>query len=288
MRSRVRAAATAPPTSDPAIHDVLTSIRWELREQRRTLNSLLQAAAAPTLAEVDQFVAERRLGFFETLDKISSERLSFARYGDGEMRLMLRRDYNLGFQKNSLALGEALMGLFTEQKYREKVLIGFPHVYRGSYWSGVWADLWPEFKMLASQVPQFGLTHVSRPLFFEAARPGALHAWRKLWDGCTACIITGKGSRFELVPALFDNLKQVRYIYSLPKDAFDDLPRVRERVDRAPAADIYLISLGPAGTILAADLGAVGKWALDIGHISDSYRVAYESAKYPERLPLVR
>jgi hypothetical protein len=288
MRSGKALSAIRPASFEKELLEALSGIRWELRQQKRLQESLLTATTSELIYEIQTFAEERRLGFMETLDRIEAEHLNLARYGDGEMRLMLRLDYDLGFQKNSPALGAALRALFTDEKYREKVLLGFPYVYRGQYWAGVWADLWPEFKGLASQIPQYGITHVSRPVFFETTGDAGVQAWRRLWDGKTACIITGKNSRFDLVPQLFDNLKDVRFIRSLPTNAFVDLPRVRAEIRKAPDADIYLLALGPSGTLLAADLALEGRWALDIGHISDSYKVAFEGGKWPERTPFTR
>jgi hypothetical protein len=107
---------------------LLRSIESELMNQRRYLETLRATAAGPILDDVQRFSDERRLGYLETLDHLYDNRMSFARFGDGELRLMLRDDYNLGFQRNSVELQRALRALFTDEKYRDKVLLGFPYV----------------------------------------------------------------------------------------------------------------------------------------------------------------
>lgn len=287
LSSQSRGAAVAPPPV-AGEGELLQSIKSELDYQRRYLEILRATAAAPILEDVQRFADERRLGYLETLDHLYDNRASFARYGDGEIRLMFRDDYNIGFQKNSVDLQQALRALFLDDKYRDKVLLGFPYVWRGAYWATVWTDVWPQYRELASHVPVYGLTQVTRPLFFTMTGDRGVQAWRRMWDNKRVCVITGKNSRFTLLPELFDNVADVRYIHSLPKNAFTDVPRVLEDVRSGPDADLYLLSLGPSGTVLAAELAVEGRWALDIGHISASYRVAFQGARYPERESAVR
>lgn len=279
--------ASNGPEPDETL-EVLRAIKAELVEHRRYLEVLRLAATSEVVNDVQRFADERRMDYFETLDYIYEHKVSFARYGDGEMRLMFRDEYNLGFQRNSVALRRALKALFLDHKYRDKVLLSFPYVWRGVYWSGVWTDLWPEYHELAKHVPRYGITQVTRPLFFQNAKDEGVQAWRRMWDGKRVCIITGKNSRFEMIPELFDNIADVHFVHSLPKHAFDDIPRVLEEVRTSPQADLYLLSLGPAGTILAAELGVEDRWALDIGHISDSYHSGIKGAEYPERKAFTR
>jgi hypothetical protein len=108
--------------------------------------------------------------------------------------------------------------------------------------------------------------------------------WRDVWAGAEVCVVTGEGSRFELVPELFDNIKSSRYVYSTPVNAYADLPRLMEALESEDPDQLYLISLGPAGTLVAAWLARMGRWAIDIGHISDSWANVFNSGAWPESL----
>ncbi|BCJ33423.1 hypothetical protein Athai_09260 [Actinocatenispora thailandica] len=267
---------------------VLQKILTELQEQRQYLEIFRLAMTGPILDDVESVVEPRQLGFLETLAEIRKNRLSFARFGDGELRMMLRPDYTLRFQRNSPELRQALRALLTEPRYRDEpnLLLGLPFPYGVRHWSGVWADIWPQLRPLVADLDRFGTTHVSRPVFFSYTRDAGVAAWRSVWADRRICVITGENSRFTLLPALFDNVADATFLHSTPRDAFDDVPRlVAEAMDHD--AELFLIALGPAGSVLAAELALRGRWALDVGHISDSYQVEYEDGDWPERKAIV-
>lgn len=257
---------------------------WEAVANRKNQDVIRTAAATPVLNEVQEFVDEKQLSFLDTIRVIRDEGLSFARFGDGEMKSMLRPDYNLAFQKNSPALASALRSVYTETS--DSLLLGFPYLYRDAHWSGVWCDVWPQMKKLVHLHERMGNSHVSRPVFFQNSGQEGLEAWRSVWGGKRVSVITGRDSRFENVPALFDGTKSFGYIHSMPSNAFSDIERVKEEVFNTDA-DLFLISLGPAGTVLANDLAKTGRQAIDIGHISDSYQNVFEDGLWPENKPAV-
>lgn len=264
--------------------EVQRKLLWEAVANRKNQDVIRTVAATPTLNEVQEYVDERQLSFLDTIKVIRDEGLSFARFGDGEMKSMLRPDYNLSFQKNSPALASALRSVYTETS--DNLLLGFPYLYREAHWSGVWCDVWPQMKKLVYLHDRVGNSHVSRPVFFQNTGDEGVEAWRSIWADKRVTVITGKGSRFENVPALFDGTKSFDYIYSMPSNAFSDLDRVKTEVAGSDA-DLFLISLGPAGTILANDLAKQGRQAIDIGHISDSYVNVFEGGEWPENKPAV-
>lgn len=286
-----RSTARLPKTlADQHAQDrkVLEKILAELTEQRKYLEVFRHAMTVPILDDVESVITPRQLGFLDTLAEIRKNRLSFARFGDGELRMMLRPDYKLRFQRNSPELAQALRALLTEPTYRDEadLLLGMPFPYRIRHWSGVWADIWPQLRPLVADLERFGATHVSRPVFFSYTHDAGVQAWRSVWAGRRICVVTGENSRFTLLPALFDNVADASFLYSTPRNAFDDVPRLLTKAAEIDA-DLFLIALGPAGTVLAAELAIRGRWALDVGHISDSYQMEYEHGAWPEEKAIV-
>lgn len=53
-------------------------------------------------------------------------------------------------------------------------------------------------------------------------------------------------------------------------------------------SDIFIVSMGPAGTVLSHQIAATGRRALDIGHLSAAYLNVMKGQGLPERSPLVR
>jgi hypothetical protein len=268
---------------------LLQDIRWELRKQREYMEGFRHAVAHDVLRDVEQFVGEHVLDFEQTLHRITNERLSFARFGDGELRIMLRPEFNLRFQRWSPGLARDLRSVLTFDGFDpDRLVLGFPYPHRGVYWSNIWLDIWPELKPMLPTSVTYGCTHVSRPVFFQHLGEAGVALWRKVWDGRELCIITGEGSRFSLVPELFDNVKATRYVYSTPVNAYADLPRLMEVLEADEPGELYLVALGPAGTLVTAWLARMGRWAIDVGHIGNSWANVLAGAKRPEELDVRR
>lgn len=262
-------------------------IRWESWTTRREVEILRRAVSSPILDEVEEFARHRQLGFISTIEAIRDHKLSFARFGDGELQMMLREDYKLAFQRNSPELRAALRGVLADAATNDALLIGFPHVHRDVQWSTVWADIWGQVRELFAPIRSLGNTHVSRPAFFRATGQAGVDAWKTLWDGREVQVVAGVGSRFDLVPALFDNAARITFVDSVPKDGFADVARLADKIASSPA-DLTLTALGPAGTILASELSKVGKQTIDVGHISASYENVFEGGAWPEQIALTR
>jgi hypothetical protein len=238
--------------------------------------------AAAVMAEVDGFFSGHVMGFGQTLEYLIDTRCSFARFGDGELRLITQPDYDVKLQRGSPELSAALRRVLTEPQ--PGLLLGFPFPYRTPHWQKVWSGVWSGIRDLLRRDVPWGCSHVSRPIAFQRLGDRAIELWRRLWDSRDVVIITGEGSRFSLHPALFDGVKSAEFIYSRPQDAFTDLDRVRASATspRWNGCGPFLISLGPAGTVLAAELARQGRWAIDIGHLSASFEFVADGAAAPE------
>lgn len=264
---------------------LLKQVIAELKKSRNELTAIRTATTGRYMDEVAEVYAHQVLPFKESLELLATSNASIARFGDGEFRLMLRPEFNLGFQSNSKELQYQLREVFETQS--EDLLIGFPFLFRDAHWSNVYAELWPSLKPLVNPQQKYINAHITRPRVFEVLGQEAVELWRKVWDRKDAVIITGEGSRFDLVPELFDNLKTADFIHSTPKDAFTDLERVvSETLEKNP--DLAIISLGPAGTVLAKKLSERGIRALDIGHLSSSYLNVVQGHARPEHTPATR
>ncbi|WP_427869678.1 GT-D fold domain-containing glycosyltransferase [Leucobacter luti] len=293
MKSLLRSARTwlLRPSEQKydALSEQIARLNEELRAQRLLLEDSVRGSATSYLDEIEQVLAERQLGFAPTLELIAKERLSFARFGDGEFKSMLRPSYNLRFQPGSPELAQDLMRVFLESQEDSRCLVGFPTLYRDLHWSRVWIDIWPEVRPLAKASDRLGNAHVSRPIAFQTLGQKAVDLWREVWTGRHVTIITGQNSRMTLLPELFDCAESIDQIESLAVNAYSDLDRVVQEVNGRRGQDrLFLIALGPAGTILASRLSSLGEQAVDIGHISDSYETVFKGAAWPEKKPLTR
>jgi hypothetical protein len=268
-----------------AIDGPIAKTSLETKRMRDAVENIRHITMAPIRREVGEVLQVRQLGFMETIDVLRTERKSLARFGDGEFRLMYRLEHKLKFHRNSPELMLALQRVLVSPS--EHTLVGMPQVFMGIHWSIVFAETWHFLRPMIATQERFANSHVTRPMFFEHHGQDAVDAWRSVWEGRDAAVVTGHGSRFDLVPALFDNLGSVSEVYSTPTDAFFDLDRLTGEIEDT-GRDLVLLSLGPAATVAADLLAAKGIQALDIGHLSSSYENVLEGADLPEHVPAIR
>lgn len=268
---------------------LLTSIENQLAEQGRMLDVLGRITLKDTLAEVDQMIQSRQLSMLETVDLLAKGH-SIARWGDGEIRLMLQPEFQLSFQRANPELADDLRRLLVSyDNVSDHLLMAFPTVFPQRLWMGIWADTWHLMKpILQASKSKWANTHISRPLFFQWHGQEAVKAWKRVWDNKRVCIIAGKGSRFEMLPELFDNIKSYIRIDSEPTNAYLKLDELKVQLDHVKDVDIFLIALGPTGTVLASYLASKGHHAIDIGHLASSYLNVFKGGHNPEALPTTR
>lgn len=266
---------------------VLRSIKNDLKKQNKLASSLLRAQTNGLMDDLMAWHNEYQLDEITTLKTLKNERISFARFGDGEIRMMLSRTTSYGFQTNSVELQTALLGVIDHAKQSPNaMMIGINPPLQTDFWLGVYALTWNQTKQRLHGLERVGSSFVSRDLVFRQYPEQAVKLWREIWDGLNVTFVTGEGSRFELEPKLFDNLASHTVVLSKPVQAFEDLERLIEVLSNDDS-DLTLIALGPTGTVLTSELAKMGKWAIDIGHLPNTYHEVFSGGKVPEKLPRI-
>lgn len=258
-------------------------LRKELMAARDTLNVIRLAATKPILTSVSEVIEAKQLSLEETMIKLANSETSMARFGDGEMKLMLKPEFRLAFQPNSPELMKDLKATISEPV--DGLMVCMPQFHRDQHWAGIWADVWDQMSPLLSGQESYGNSHVSRPVLFRLLGDTGVEMWRSVWAGKDVKLITGKGSRFDMLPALFDSSASISRFDSLAIDAYSDTERLLDK-GQLGDPDLFLLALGPTGTTLARELASRGKRVLDIGHLSASYQNVFEDGKWPENRPI--
>jgi hypothetical protein len=241
-----------------------------------------------TWSEVTAFMRDHVLDLHETLRVVRSERLSLARFGDGELLLGLCAEAGIGFQDGSPQLQADLRSILHGDEWDDLPLLRCIPGLSASYYHPYWAKFWPLVKPMLDPAYTYGDTSVSREALFQLDGEAGRQAWRAIWDGQDVCYVVGRGSRFQPIDALFDCVASSQTVYSVPTNAYADLPRLVEEIAATvPRHKLILLALGPAATILAARLTRLGYWALDIGHISQAYQTVVHGAPRAETTPFV-
>lgn len=265
---------------------LLNQLKGELQEHRNLTRILLNTQVADMFNDIDATLKPLQYQMTETLELVREKRLSLSRFGDGELMLMASPDHNLRFQQNSPELREMLRAaLDPNWKAPGRVLVSLPPTFRGNlHWVGAWKQMWPMLKSLLDPSVRYGHSLVSRSMFFSVEGQRGVDLWRRIWDDRDVLVVTGKGSRFDLLPELFDCARQIDFLHTKARHAFSDHQQILQQVvERAGSETLVLLSLGPTASILPHLLAAQGIQALDIGHLSSSYTHVFNDGVLPEQ-----
>ena len=264
---------------DEELNKWLKDVHWEVKTQRVYLN---QMRRYDFYKDFNRYISSKQLSFIETLLFIREKKINYGRFGDGEFGIMLTNSFKLAFQPQSGRLIDKMTEVL--KKPIDNFLVGMPHLFDDDRYFGVYSNYLPKMIDKLENHTVFGNSHVSRPVFFELYQEDAVKAWRQLWEGLSVTFVTGEGSRFSYTPELFDNLKSYILYETRPVDAFSDYDKILADL-KDDKSDLILMSLGPTATILAYDLAKEGKWAFDIGHITNSFDNKIKgTGEWPEKL----
>lgn len=213
-----------------------------------------------------------------TLNKLINERISFARFGDGEFNLIAGE--NIGFQNKSLAIANKLKEVLESNDSR--CLIGIPDVFNGLqrfrseakfFWLYSVVSKWNRWKFFfCNQVygdslsSRFYMDVVDKTHSYKI-----LSLWKKLWNDRNIVIVEGEHTKMGVGNDLFSNVKTLKRIICPSKDAFDKYELILKEVVKLDKKSIILLALGPTASILTFDLAKKGYQAVDIGHLDIEY-----------------
>ncbi len=216
----------------------------------------------------------------ETIEKVIETNASIARYGDGELDIMVGRD--IPFQKYNPELAQKMKDILRSNE--ENFIVGLPdalirlsHLNEKSvkYWKrNLRNNLKYWVKLLLGNKVYYN-TSMTRPYMGLKDKSNCYHTFellKKIWDGREILFIEGEKSRLGVGNDLFDNANSVKRILCPAKNAFDFYNDIISYVNENVSRDVMiLIALGPSATAMAYDLYKLGYQALDIGHIDIEY-----------------
>ncbi len=221
------------------------------------------------------------LSLEDTIEKITREKLSVIRFGDGEMSLI--ENDNLGFQEKNSELAEKLkMILQTNKKGLLICIVGIwgnmSRYNAKTFWFNVhhlfkYGYAW---KKLLSNGQIYGDAFITRPylLFKDEAWSGKIFTQMKLlWKDRDVVLIEGEKSRLGVGNDLFDKVLSLKRILCPSENAFSKYEAIKKEAIKINKDALVLISLGPTAKVLVYDLFMLGYQAIDIGHIDMEYEM---------------
>lgn len=215
----------------------------------------------------------------ESIRYIVANKCSVARYGDGEMKLIMGRD--ISFQKCHPVLRQCLAD--TLKSYEPELIVCIPNVFSSlDIYTEHDKKFWREYlsrsrrtwyKLLDKSCTYYD-AFVSRcylPYQDKSKAVECFHMWKQLWNGRDLLIIEGAKTRFGIGNDLFDNVRSVRRILAPIANAFERYDELLNAARDYENDTLILIALGPTATVMAADLCLAGYQAIDIGHLDIEY-----------------
>ncbi len=212
------------------------------------------------------------VGERETLQVIRDRRASIARYGDGEMEIMIGG--GIHFQEYDPALARRLRGILREP--RPNFLVGIPNFNALQIKTESRKETWERYRRMFSHLVRRGGEYhsafVSRPASIVGLESAEyFETWQQVWAGREIVVVHHTAATAE--HPLFRGARKVHFEFCPGKNAFREYAAVLERLGaHCVRPDVlFLIAAGPTAGVFAWDLAERGAQALDIGHLTAAY-----------------
>lgn len=212
------------------------------------------------------------VGEAETLAAIRKCRASIARYGDGELEIMIGG--GIYFQEQDPELARRLRAILCSP--RQNFLIGIPNFdalqIKTQGRKGSWQRYRRMFSHLVARGAEYHSAFVSRPASIVGLESAEyFQQWQSIWEGREVVVVHHSTATAE--HTLFRNARGVHFVLCPAQNAFRDYTTVlAQAADHCSRRDVlFLIAAGPTAGVLAWDLAERGAQALDIGHLTSAY-----------------
>lgn len=224
-------------------------------------------------------VSPHVLGIESSLRLVVDKKASVARYGDGELDIILGK--SIPFQKYNGNLADRLQKIL-HVRY-EDFFVGLPDIFQGLsiynqrathyYHNHLRAHL-PDWQRLADTSIEYICTGITRPyidLKDKTACSLYFDLMKNVWCKQDVLIVEGCKSRLGVGNDLFNGCSSIERILCPAVDAFAHYDEILSKVLETNRSKMVLLALGPTATVLAYDLYRCGYRALDIGHVDIEY-----------------
>ncbi|MDR1733686.1 MAG: GT-D fold domain-containing protein [Oscillospiraceae bacterium] len=276
----------------PRLRNIPRNIRPWLEVRR---DKILRAWARRLSAVLLRFFREPVCAdTLTTIRKLAAERASFSRFGDAE--IMLVGKLSIWYQHRTRPLVKRMrqilrggvpgleVGLpirFCPAEYAR--LLPAPK----AHWEGErrrFGGWWICFTRKGFPYLNASATRPYIDIQDAAYAAEVFAAWRTVWEGRDIVFVEGEASKLGVGNDLFENTKSIHRILAPADHAYRVHDRLLSVCLAQPKDTLFLLALGPTATVLAADLHACGRQAIDVGHIDIEYELYRMGAA--EKLPI--
>lgn len=217
----------------------------------------------------------------ETILKIIEDKCSVARYGDGEINIMLGN--SIDFQQYNERLSQKMKDILKLNDENFLVCLAGEMYEKNEnvksdakqYWKRfIRKNRWALNKLLKKNKTYYNASMTRFYMNFVDKQNCYYYAdiLKRIWDNKDIVFIEGDKSRLGVGNDFFDNAKSIKRILCPANQAFDYyddiIQSVQNNIDKET---LVLIALGPTATAMAYDLYLLGYQAIDVGHIDIEY-----------------
>ena len=221
---------------------------------------------------------------FDLVDKIVNDNMSFSRFGDGELSLILEKKFDLNFQYNSEKLRKKLSEVLNSNLpnliiginrsfnnpdiYNEKVQKNcrtFNYLYREKF-----KTIIPKDKIYGnSSITRFYIDFDNQDITGAESRINNL---KRIWKNRDLLIVEGIHSKLGVGNDLFFESNSIKRIIVPETNAFDKYQDILDNIlHHVNDGQLVLLAVGPTATILAYDLAKNNIQSVDVGHVDVEY-----------------
>lgn len=216
----------------------------------------------------------------ETVHMLQNTTMSFARFGDGELELI--EGNSIPFQEYSPELSAKLKQIITADLPQLAIGINYDYFFpkhsptSAKVLHTFYLEMMPKYRQILLQYIRMNKPYydsVFTGFDFSAAESTAkrFSALRTLWDNKTILTVGCQNAFDSLQYNIFDNAAKQQKLLVPNQHAFRMYQTVLNDLLLSDPSALIILMCGPLSKVLAYDLCAAGRRALDLGHIAKSY-----------------
>lgn len=256
-------------------------IKKEIRklEEQSNFDNLLDNLKYELYEDIKEIKMPNIKNVEETIDVLLNKKCSICRFGDGEIMLMQGKD--IPFQKASDELKRRLTEIFTSNNNNIKIGIPYALYHSKTNLTDITKDFWRksgfEFRFFLKDKIDMDKEYLSAEVslaytfYKDYDFEEYFNKIRQLWRDREIVIICGKTVFDNIKFNIFDNAKNIEYIYTPSSNTYEEYDNIFNKTNDIDKSKLIIIICGPTAKVLAYDLALKGYQALDLGHIAKSY-----------------
>lgn len=230
------------------------------------------------------------LNSIETAKYIRENRCSISRFGDGELSLVLKGEYDEEFHSNfqtfNSELSKRLAYILSYKEPAPNHIVGLPACGFGfgtskfkwniaEYWNRYMYTYIDQILKLSNVDYTYCDTNFTRFYMDYADSTWCrdyVELLKLIWKDRNIIFVEGETTRLGAGNNLFSTARSIRRILCPPKNAIDKYDDIVAAVRKhASKDDLLIVALGMTATVMTYDLAKEGYQALDLGHIDIEY-----------------